>query len=421
MWVIGDTHQLKMELFIEVTPRDAMCVATTASPSYIPITATVSYSHIPVTTTASSSYIPITTTANSSRISITSINSSMTSSKLYVRSVLPKIDEIRLTCLSYNLDILALAETWLSPDVSDTEVAIPNYALFRLDRNRHGGGVAIYVHNSISAQSILLPHIPELELILAITTRLSTFTIGVYYRPPNRNDSLQIFHDTISLLNPSLIHHCVIFGDFNVNMLDPLHSLRHNINVILDSFNLHQIVTDATHYSTQGACVPSLLDLILVSDLNLVRFHRVLPCISNSDHNAVFCSLNLQLSNTFPRKYIREQEYIWCFSSADWCEAVRCIQETDWDQLISDCDIDSAWNAWKSEFTKIISDTVPRKFIMTHPSVPWITHAMIRKRNSYYHRGKQFNSPFYFQKYKAIRNEITNNLRRAKKDFFIFM
>ena len=60
------------------------------------------------------------------------------------RSLLPKLDELTALCSANNPDIVCLVETWLSADILDTEVSIPNYSILRLDRNRHGGGVALY-------------------------------------------------------------------------------------------------------------------------------------------------------------------------------------------------------------------------------------------------------------------------------------
>ena len=35
----------------------------------------------------------------------------------------------------------------LSEEISDAEISIPDYSVIRLDRNRHGGGIAIYVRS----------------------------------------------------------------------------------------------------------------------------------------------------------------------------------------------------------------------------------------------------------------------------------
>ena len=53
------------------------------------------------------------------------------------RSLLPKTDELRLHCDSEQLDVLCVVET-CQTYVGDCEIAIPNYMVTRLDRDRHG-------------------------------------------------------------------------------------------------------------------------------------------------------------------------------------------------------------------------------------------------------------------------------------------
>ena len=56
------------------------------------------------------------------------------------------MDNLKIECNDLNPHILCISETWLDNEISDSEVSIGNYDLVRLDRNRHGGGVAIYIH-----------------------------------------------------------------------------------------------------------------------------------------------------------------------------------------------------------------------------------------------------------------------------------
>ena len=48
------------------------------------------------------------------------------------------------------LDILGLNETRLDETISNSEISIDKYTLVRNDRTRHGGGVAMYIRNSIN-------------------------------------------------------------------------------------------------------------------------------------------------------------------------------------------------------------------------------------------------------------------------------
>ena len=80
------------------------------------------------------------------------------------RSLLPKIDHIRLLASVHQPHIISICETWLDESISNDEVFIPGFTLIRRDRNRHGGGIAIFIYNSVRF-TILLKH-PSIELLL---------------------------------------------------------------------------------------------------------------------------------------------------------------------------------------------------------------------------------------------------------------
>ena len=61
-----------------------------------------------------------------------------------------KLDEIELLAAEYNFAVVCLTETWLYNSIDNVTVQLNGYAdPFRLDRNRHGGGILAYVENDI--------------------------------------------------------------------------------------------------------------------------------------------------------------------------------------------------------------------------------------------------------------------------------
>ena len=74
---------------------------------------------------------------------------------VYFRSVVPKLDSLRAETLVRSPSIICIVESWLSEDIMDSEIAIDGYQLVRLDRNRHGGGVLAYIHNSLTWDIVL--------------------------------------------------------------------------------------------------------------------------------------------------------------------------------------------------------------------------------------------------------------------------
>ena len=70
------------------------------------------------------------------------------------RSLLPKLDDLKVLSETQFPDIICVVETWLSSDISDSELEITNYQIFRRDRDRHGGGVLMYVHSSFAVNHL---------------------------------------------------------------------------------------------------------------------------------------------------------------------------------------------------------------------------------------------------------------------------
>ena len=58
--------------------------------------------------------------------------------------VLNTIDEIRTIVTECNFDVMWICETCL--DVTDNEICIEGYTIVKKNRNRHGGGVLIYIN-----------------------------------------------------------------------------------------------------------------------------------------------------------------------------------------------------------------------------------------------------------------------------------
>ncbi len=56
--------------------------------------------------------------------------------------LLPKL---KAECLVSKPHIVCITESWLDSNITDNELCIDGYSITRLDRNRHGKGVALYV------------------------------------------------------------------------------------------------------------------------------------------------------------------------------------------------------------------------------------------------------------------------------------
>lgn len=72
-------------------------------------------------------------------------------SHINIRSIVNKMDSLKLLLKDKPFDIITISETWLKPSIPDCEVTIPGYSCVRQDRmgGKNGGGTIIYVRDGI--------------------------------------------------------------------------------------------------------------------------------------------------------------------------------------------------------------------------------------------------------------------------------
>ena len=103
---------------------------------------------------------------------------------LNARSIVSKRFDFLAYICAHRFDVVAVTETFLDDSVHDSHIIPPGYSVFRRDRNRHGGGVALLVRDCLNAfrrQDLEA----ECELVWAeLPTRDTSVLFGVVYRPP---------------------------------------------------------------------------------------------------------------------------------------------------------------------------------------------------------------------------------------------
>ena len=103
---------------------------------------------------------------------------------LNITSIPGHIEGLRIYMNSKCIDILAVNETRLDDTISSGEVTVPGYALERNDRNRDGGGVALYIRNTINYERLFDLECESLEWIginKVIKPKAKSFIVSTWY------------------------------------------------------------------------------------------------------------------------------------------------------------------------------------------------------------------------------------------------
>ena len=112
--------------------------------------------------------------------------------------------------------IIGITESRANNDITDAELGLEGYVMYRKDRmGRRGGGVLIYIKETIPAYEVHLQD--EADCNEAIWCKLvtgnTTVTIGAVYRCPNiTKQNNEKIHNAISEASKG---DCIIIGNFN--------------------------------------------------------------------------------------------------------------------------------------------------------------------------------------------------------------
>ena len=135
---------------------------------------------------------------------------------LNARSIINKKNELNIMVDDIKPHIVGITESWANNDITDAELGLEGYVMFRKDRiGRRGGRVLLYIKETIPAYEVQLQE--EADCNEAIWCKLvtghTTVTIGVVYRCPNiTKQNNEKIHNGISEVSKG---DCIIMGDFN--------------------------------------------------------------------------------------------------------------------------------------------------------------------------------------------------------------
>ena len=78
-----------------------------------------------------------------------------------INSISPKFDEFKLMVSGY-FDVIIVTETKLDDSFPKAQFCIDGFSIpYRLDRNRNGGGLMIYVRDDITSKMLSKHHLLE--------------------------------------------------------------------------------------------------------------------------------------------------------------------------------------------------------------------------------------------------------------------
>ena len=338
---------------------------------------------------------------------------------LNVRSLLPKIDEIRFLVHSADLDVVCINESWLDDSVNNNEIAIVGYNVIRNDRNRHGGGVIMYIKETISyiCRSDLQNQTVEAVWIELAAQSTNPVLCCSVYRPPSAGiDYYETLLDMLDKVTDEK-KEFVLLGDLNFNYIIDETLCDNPVHHIETLYTAQQMVTDPTRVTTKSS---TLLDVIL----STIPCRHNVTCVRKtaiSDHYLVCTVIDIgeckRKSNV--HKYIRYRDY-------KVFEVHKFLEDVDKSSILTKItdhvDACSAWSHWKKEYTRICDKHAPFRISRLKDRYnPWITREIITlmyKRDHLHSKAIKLNDDELLSQYRSVRNEVKKKILTAKSEYY---
>lgn len=331
------------------------------------------------------------------------------------RSLVPKMDLIRIWAETTDADIIVISETWLSKSVPDKDIHILGYNVSRTDRPKKGGGVAIYSKTKFRTNVLLSESVCKRFEMLALKIEVSKdclLTVVGCYRPPSAlSDTLESFAKCMAKLNYNEV---VIVGDFNWDWLKPISD---DFKGYCYEMNLTQLLNAPTRPNLKYMEKSTLIDLVLT---NAPHKYIATGIFVNdvSDHCAIAAIRNIKVPKTKSRflqkrnfKHLSEQGFL------------HDIYYCDWKRISLIPDVEMAWSFFREIFLSITNKHAPvRTYRIKGRENPWFSDELaklIHERNQVWAMARRTNSESDWLKFRSLRNKCTHFTKKEKSDFYL--
>ena len=343
-------------------------------------------------------------------------------SHLNIRSLYNKLDEIRYIVIESDIDILCMSETWLDDSIQNSELHIPGYVIERHDRNRTGGGVIIYIKDSIIYKlrndiATTSNIVENLWIEIVSSKHAKSHLISCMYRPPSAR--IDYYNGILDILEKATSEDMEIslFGDLNYNYVFDESLSSNPIHYLESLYGLNQLIREPTRVTKTTS---TLLDVVLATSGDSHVSNKVFK-FTISDHYMIYtCIKDIIKSNT--HRTIKFRSYK-SFNVDDFLYEMSANPTFKEIKNGSIKCVESAWSLWKDGFTETCNSHAPlRTMRVKNRHNPWITPDIVKlmyERDFTHRKAKEkVNDDKLWNDYRRIRNLVTANIVRSKKEYF---
>ena len=336
--------------------------------------------------------------------------------------------ELEIVLNDNDIDIIGLSETRLDETVRDSDVNINGYNIYRNDRNTNGGGVAIYVKESLSEPTVKIKS-DKLELVALEFTpnHAKPFLVMCWYRPPTSGVDDASFENLRDILRKvdKEEKEMILIGDTNCDFKNNQNANAKKLKTIYSEFQFTQLINKytrvaiTTNEQNEQKTTKTLIDHFSTTSPRYILRADVLR-IGMVDHYMVYAIRKINAWRLKKKKpKIIESRSLSRYNKELFRNDLRQI---DWSTILdplSENPYEMA-SAFQEIFELILDMHAPlKKRRVRGEFAPWLNQSirnLMRERDLAKRAAEK--SPEKWSLYKQLRNKVTKEIRVAVQSHY---
>lgn len=340
------------------------------------------------------------------------------------RSLVSNIDKVEMCLdeLGWPFEVIAISETWFNDSV-DLNVFLHGYQICHTARqNKRGGGVAIFIKDSIKFKKIdtlscAIDNIMEIISIEIISKKRNIIISCIYKAPSVKQDD---FNRELELLINNYkftTKKVFICGDFNVDLLKhgDDKGIQEFVNIMFN-IGLYPIISKPSRITRSTF---TLIDNIFTNSFEEGLYSGLL-LDDLSDHLPIFIVCRSKLNHINTKSSVSTR----CMNIDKLNRLKDVLVGETWSEVYRKENVNEAYCCFLNRFLELFDKCCPVKSICSvkrRKTKPWLSNGLVnacKKKNVLYKKFLRKRSVSKEQKYKRYKNTLTKILRKCKKNYY---
>eukprot|EP00794_Sanderia_malayensis_P016541 gene16541-18216_t len=349
----------------------------------------------------------------------------MAIASLNINGLRSHLDEVRLLIRDLGIHILALNETKLNTESPKELTSVAGYQQERLERTCNGGGVSIYIRDSIKYKRRLDVPIDDLEIICIEVNppKSKSFLVLAWYRPPS--DPVVSFNKLEKVLSffDKEGKEVILLGDTNCDLTpkqaeQPIDNNSKHLLGLYELSSFKQLVEEPTRVTLTTS---SIIDHIATTRARNIVKSGVYE-VSLSDHSMVYCIRKFNGAVEKGHKIIKTRK----MKNFNVEAFLADVSGMCWEQMLTGTDdIDVLVSSWSSLFSLIIEKHAPMTVMrVSEKYCPWIDQdlkKLMQIRDKLKKAATKRKSQFLMDSYRQVRNKVNVLNIQLKQQYYTNM